>query len=689
MAREIITLQVGHAANWVGTHYWNQQQTLLSQGAYDARGDRTSTFRDLPDPDTLFRQGQSAAGETTYLPRLLLLDTRDSYHTLKLRNALYDPATAAAGAAAAPAVATWHGPVQHVREPAYRKNPYLQSLDAEEVAYQQQQQQQQPQSASEFAAAADPVNPDVDHLQVWSDFNSLYYHPKTTLAVPTYTMDLDMAPLAAYGQGAALLTDTEYTEFADELIEDRLRFFLEESDHVQGFQMAADTATGWSGLATGIVAHLADELPKVPVWILGLEQGWSWPHQPTWTALPQHEQQRLRRWEPLNVALTWAALARHRDHGHLVYLPTRFDAVDLTPRSAPLDPRPDAPWFSTGLGAPYAAGAAGTGPLYYASAALAMTWHAASQVYLTHAAMGAATDRVNPGGRFPFAELTTALSLAPESPAATGPAAETAAWARGVLAKRPKHHPRGWIQSYCGDPEAPASSASASRRPTRHAHVAGDDGGVDDDDDNGGDGDGDGDAIRAAADRFETCAAGRVAALRAPCFASPWQAPMPAAWVAAWDAWLTHTRCRYAASASYPGTPGWVLAAPFPAGLVRASIATRPPFVDVNGAQAAFRGVGAGAAVQTLPTAAAAPALAFGASVSVMAQVASSSTMAQWLAVHRAALRSERREAAWVLEGAAGDAMTATGRGSSESIDALTELDEGLVAAIEAYHELE
>ncbi|XP_046556433.1 LOW QUALITY PROTEIN: protein misato homolog 1-like [Haliotis rubra] len=87
--REIVTLQIGHYANFVGTHWWNiQVYKLESTLVYN-------NLRQLTGPkeinhDVLFREGQTLHGEVTYTPRLIAVDLKGSLNALRREGILYE-----------------------------------------------------------------------------------------------------------------------------------------------------------------------------------------------------------------------------------------------------------------------------------------------------------------------------------------------------------------------------------------------------------------------------------------------------------------------------------------------------------------------------------------------------------------------------------------------------------------------
>ena len=73
---ELLTLQFGHYANFVGTHFWNLQEQQFSYQASEAQS------KDGINHDVLFREGLNDAGQTTFTPRLIAYDKQGSLRAL-------------------------------------------------------------------------------------------------------------------------------------------------------------------------------------------------------------------------------------------------------------------------------------------------------------------------------------------------------------------------------------------------------------------------------------------------------------------------------------------------------------------------------------------------------------------------------------------------------------------------------
>ena len=78
---EILTLQLGHRANYLANHFWNTQE---------------SYFTYPPDPPSLvdhdihFRTGIGSDGQETFTPRTLIYDLKGGFGTLRQLHGLYD-----------------------------------------------------------------------------------------------------------------------------------------------------------------------------------------------------------------------------------------------------------------------------------------------------------------------------------------------------------------------------------------------------------------------------------------------------------------------------------------------------------------------------------------------------------------------------------------------------------------------
>ncbi|RXN17060.1 misato -like protein [Labeo rohita] len=262
--REVVTLQLGHYSNFIGTHWWNLQvhlcYTMDAALVYDA---------DLPvgelQSDVLFREGLTLGGHVTYTPRLIAMDLKGSLQTLRKEGSLY--VTENENTAF-----TWEGQIMTHKESPPTKNPFLQELDnldtggllAEpDFTCSSSAVDRCSVSSAGASVAVGTVNSSLERLRksyrlegsvrVWSDFLKIHLHPRTISVINQYNHDGESERLEVFGQGEALLQGPVLED-----LEDRLHFFVEECDYLQGFQVLCDLADGFSGLGSKVTELLRD-----------------------------------------------------------------------------------------------------------------------------------------------------------------------------------------------------------------------------------------------------------------------------------------------------------------------------------------------------------------------------------------------------------------------------------------------
>ncbi|XP_056255647.1 protein misato homolog 1 isoform X3 [Seriola aureovittata] len=252
LCREVITLQLGHYSNFVGTHWWNLQDASLSYDPETPLGEIQN--------DVVFREGQTLGGHVTYTPRLIAMDLKGSLRTLRQEGSLYDPGKDTSAV-------TWReGSLMMHKESPPAKNSFLEDLDkldkGEILAEADFSCSSQPQRSA-ASLSVDTVNSRLAQVQkgyrlegnvkVWSDFLRIHLHPRTISVIHQYNHDGEAHRLEAFGQGEALLQGSVLED-----LEDKLHFFVEECDYLQGFQVLCDMADGFAGLGSKVTEMLLD-----------------------------------------------------------------------------------------------------------------------------------------------------------------------------------------------------------------------------------------------------------------------------------------------------------------------------------------------------------------------------------------------------------------------------------------------
>ncbi|KAM7028942.1 protein misato homolog 1 [Acridotheres tristis] len=263
MPGEAVTLQLGHYSGCVGAHWWGLQAAAL---------------RSAPEPAelraaALLRFGRGPGGPETPTPRLVALELKGGVGSLRPDGAGTEPPV------------SWDGAVADYRDrPGGGCAPRDTGSCRGDAAG---------DGKGNPGAAGPGAAPSV---RLWSDFLNVHLHPKSLYVIRQYLHDGDCGCLEAFGQGESLLQDPACVEE----VEDRLHFYVEECDSLQGFQVLCDLHNGFSGVGAKVTELLHDEYSRKGILTWGLT--------PVLSAVgdPQNSFYRL-----MNTALGIAHLSRH------------------------------------------------------------------------------------------------------------------------------------------------------------------------------------------------------------------------------------------------------------------------------------------------------------------------------------------------------------------------------------------
>jgi hypothetical protein len=241
--RELLTLQFGSYANFVGTHYWNQQQSLYTPFPETIREDVDIDHR------VLFRQGISQNNLETFTPRVIIVDSKGN-SKLHKEGPLYQPDYRRENTNCS----TWDGQVNLYQEKAFTKNEFFLN----------------PYEPVDFAVKRYKINEEI----TWTDLSKVQFHRKS---MAHYSGVNSEDQLSSFFQGVELYTN----QFKEEL-ENKARFFAEECDHLMGVQVWADTDDCTGGLLTASMTDFLDEYSKRPVAIFSLNHPHRAPTEVFW-----------------------------------------------------------------------------------------------------------------------------------------------------------------------------------------------------------------------------------------------------------------------------------------------------------------------------------------------------------------------------------------------------------------------
>jgi hypothetical protein len=139
-----------------------------------------------------------------------------------------------------------NGPAVIQRQAAIQQNDYQKSLEE----------------------GLEPPQLTTESVRYWSDFNRVYFHPRSIIQLNEYELNSSLMPFENWDSGEELFNSLDKEH---DLLDRDLRPFAEEADQMQGIQLIAGMDDAWGGFAARYMDRLKDEYGKTTVWFWGLE----------------------------------------------------------------------------------------------------------------------------------------------------------------------------------------------------------------------------------------------------------------------------------------------------------------------------------------------------------------------------------------------------------------------------------
>lgn len=177
------------------------------------------------------------------MPRTVIYDLKGGFGSLKKLNALYDITDDNHAASSS----LWGGQTVVQKADPIAPSAYQEALDA--------------------GRAPAPLT--TDTVRYWSDFNRVFYHPRSIVQINDYELNSSIQPFERWDAGEDLFASLDKEH---DLLDRDLRPFAEEADQLQGIQVFATLDDAWGGFAARYMERLRDEFGKAPVWVWGASQ---------------------------------------------------------------------------------------------------------------------------------------------------------------------------------------------------------------------------------------------------------------------------------------------------------------------------------------------------------------------------------------------------------------------------------
>ncbi|KRZ08205.1 AP-3 complex subunit delta-1, partial [Trichinella zimbabwensis] len=219
---ELLTIQIGEYANFIGTHFWNLQNHTLFQ---ESAGKVDSTL----DWNVLLREENfNSKTERAYTPRVVAFEEK---FNVNLNPLISDLETSLD----VDSILLNNFKIEKKEAQPLIRNEFLQDVVQKRF------------SRNAFYNLDDKVN-------YWTDFILQPWHPKSL----------------------CLMSDFEHCSFEDchrraegqqifDEIETHIRFFAEEMDYVEGIQLLCDVSSNLAGMSATLLHYFKDDYGNIPI----------------------------------------------------------------------------------------------------------------------------------------------------------------------------------------------------------------------------------------------------------------------------------------------------------------------------------------------------------------------------------------------------------------------------------------
>lgn len=107
-------------------------------------------------------------------------------------------------------------------------------------------------------------------VRYWSDFNRVYYHPRSIVQLNDFELNSRLMPFERWEVGEELFANLDKEH---DILDRDFRLWAEECDQLQGIQILTGADDAWGGFAGKYVERLRDEFGKGAIWVWGIEEG--------------------------------------------------------------------------------------------------------------------------------------------------------------------------------------------------------------------------------------------------------------------------------------------------------------------------------------------------------------------------------------------------------------------------------
>ena len=108
-----------------------------------------------------------------------------------------------------------------------------------------------------------------DTVRYWSDFNRVFYHPRSIVHINEYELGSALMPFEKWERGEDLFLSMDRDV---DLLDRDIRAWAEECDQMQAIQVFTGGDDAWGAFAAKYVENIRDEFGKKAIWAWGFEE---------------------------------------------------------------------------------------------------------------------------------------------------------------------------------------------------------------------------------------------------------------------------------------------------------------------------------------------------------------------------------------------------------------------------------
>lgn len=113
-----------------------------------------------------------------------------------------------------------------------------------------------------------PAKLTTESVRYWSDFNRVFYHPRSIVQLNEYDLGSQIMPFEDWTTGNTLFKDIDKDQ---DILDRDIRPFAEECDQLKAIQVFSGIEDAWGGFASSYIERLKDEYGSKSIWVWGLE----------------------------------------------------------------------------------------------------------------------------------------------------------------------------------------------------------------------------------------------------------------------------------------------------------------------------------------------------------------------------------------------------------------------------------